>query len=118
LNVHTACPREGVTGSVVDVSSSTAAWVYAHEFGHCVGLPDEYSYSTDVESVKYYKPDGTLDAAISAPPDGKAATDPDATIMAAYGSLTKLPRHAWNIAIETQSLLTEKLGRAIKCKIV
>lgn len=118
LNVHTTYAREGVAGLVVDVSAATTAWVYAHEFGHCVGLPDEYSYSLDTETVKYYKPDGTLDAAISAPPDGKSATDADATIMAAYGSLKKLPRHAWNIAIETQSLLTEKIGRAIKCDII
>jgi type VI secretion system secreted protein VgrG len=118
LNVHSTYEREGVTGLVVDVSASTTDWVYAHEFGHCVGLPDEYSYSTSIETVKYYKPDGSLDSAISAPPDGKDATAADATIMAAYGSLKKLPRHAWNIAIETQSLLTEKLGRAIKCDII
>lgn len=118
LNVHTTYPREGVSGLILDVSSSTTDWTYAHEFGHCVGLPDEYSYSTDIETVKYYKPDGSLDAAISAPPDGKDATASDATIMAAYDSVKKLPRHAWNIAIEVKILLLEKLGREIKCGII
>src|SRR6185436_14436706 len=44
IKVHTTYPREGVTGTVMDVSKTTDAWTYAHEFGHCFGLPDEYSY--------------------------------------------------------------------------
>jgi type VI secretion system secreted protein VgrG len=118
INVHKAYPREGVTGLVMDVSDTTTEWVYAHEFGHCIGLPDEYSYTTDIETVKYYKPNGILDVAISAPPDGKDATDADATIMAAYDSLKTVPRHAWNIAIEVQDLLTSKIGRKITCNIL
>jgi type VI secretion system secreted protein VgrG len=115
LNAHRTYPREGVTGTVVDVSSTTTDWVYAHEFGHCFGLPDEYSYSPDTETVKYYKPDGSLSDPITAPP---IATSADATIMAAYRSVKKLPRHAWSIAIEVRSLLIEKIGRAIKCDII
>jgi type VI secretion system secreted protein VgrG len=118
LNVHSAYPREGVTGSVVDVSATTTPWVYAHEFGHCVGLPDEYGYIDPVETVKYYKPDGALDAAIQAPLNGKPASDPDATIMAAAGSTVILPRHAWNICIEVQQFLTSKIGRTITCDSV
>jgi type VI secretion system secreted protein VgrG len=63
--------REGLSGSVMNVSKTTSAWTYAHEFAHTVGLPDEYLYSADTEKVKYIKPDGTLDGAVSAPPDGK-----------------------------------------------
>jgi type VI secretion system secreted protein VgrG len=118
LNVHTASRREGVTGTVVDVSAKTRPWVYAHEFGHTVGLPDEYSYEDPVETVKYYKPDGTLDSAIRAPKNGKNASEADATIMSADGSLVVLPRHAWNIAIEVQELLTSKIGRKITCDSV
>ena len=117
IKIHQTYPREGVTGDVMDVSKSTSAWIYAHEFGHCVGLPDEYSYSTATETVKYIKPDGTLDTAISAPFNGKLKTAPDATIMAAYDNTTTLTRHGWNIAIEVQELLTTSLGRSIKCSI-
>ncbi len=118
IKIHDTYPREGLTGGVMDVSKSTSDWVYAHEFGHSVGLPDEYSYSTDTETVKYIKPDGTLDAAISAPPGVKAGTAADpATIMSTDQNTKTLPRHAWNIAIEVQELLTAKLGRSIKCTI-
>jgi type VI secretion system secreted protein VgrG len=119
LRVHPTYPREGVSGLMVDVSATTNAWTYAHEFGHCVGLPDEYSYVVaSTETVKYIKPDGSLDAAIVAPYNGKSATAPDATLMAANGNTVLLKRHAWNVAIETQELLTAKLGRPIKCDII
>ncbi len=101
----------------MNVAKSTSDWTYAHEFAHCTGLPDEYSYSTDTEQIKYIKPDGTLDAAISAPSGGKSKTAADATIMSAVDNTTTLERHAWNIAIEVQELLRAKLGRAIKCTI-
>ncbi len=81
-----------------------------------MGLPDEYSYTADTETVKYYKPDGTLDAAISAPPS-KPKTAADATIMSSTNNTTTLPRHAWYVAIEVQELLTAKLGRKITCTI-
>lgn len=117
IKIHDTYAREGLSGDTMNAAKSTSDWTYAHEFAHCVGLPDEYSYSTDTETVKYIKPDGTLDAAISAPPDGKAKTAADATIMSAVDNTTTLKRHAWNIAIEVQELLTAKLGRAIKCTI-
>lgn len=117
INIHNTYPREGLSGKVMNVSKSTSDWIYAHEFAHCVGLPDEYSYSADTETVRYCKPDGTLGAAISAPPGGKSKTAADATIMAAHGNTKTLKRHAWNVAIEVQELLTAKLGRDIKCTI-
>ncbi len=117
IKIHTTYAREGLTGKVMNVSKSTSDWTYAHEFAHCVGLPDEYSYSTDTETVKYIKPDGSLDAAVSAPPNGKSRTASDATIMAAVNNTVTLKRHAWNIAIEVQELLRAKIGRAIKCDI-
>lgn len=117
IKIHDTYPREGLSGYVMDVSKNTSDWVYAHEFAHCVGLPDEYSYSTSAETVKYIKPDGTLDAAVSAP-TFKASGDADATIMSSHGNTTTKKRHGWNIAIETQELLTSKLGRKIKCSII
>jgi type VI secretion system secreted protein VgrG len=117
VKVHTTYPREGVTGDIMDVSRTTSDWTYAHEVAHCFGLPDEYSYTADTETVRYFKPDGTLDAPISAPPGGKSKTAPDATIMSAVDNTIRLERHGWNIAIETQELLTAKLGRKIRCSI-
>ncbi len=116
IKVHKTYPREGVTGNVMDVSKTTSDWVYAHEVAHCFGLPDEYSYTTDTETVKYYKPDGTLSSAISAPPL-KPATDASATIMSTHSNTTVLKRHQWFVAIEAKELLTAKLGREIKCDI-
>jgi type VI secretion system secreted protein VgrG len=117
IKIHDTYAREGLTGSVMNVSKTTTDWTYAHEFAHTVGTPDEYSYTADTETVKYVKPDGSLDAAVTAPPGGKATNDPDATIMAAVNNTTVLKRHGWNIAIEAQELLRSKLGRAVKCDI-
>jgi hypothetical protein len=116
LKVHQTYPRAGVTGNVLDVSKDKTDWVYAHEVAHCFGLPDEYSYTADNETVKYYKPDGTLSEAISAPTI-KPKDAADATIMSSSGNTTVLKRHQWYAAIETQELLTAKLGRKIKCDI-
>lgn len=119
MKVHKKFDREQVTGNVVDVSLGTTDWTHAHEFGHCCGLPDEYSYTDGVdETVKYFKPDGTLGEAIFAPFDGKDANAADATIMGAYSCTIVKPRHAWNIAIEVQELLRAKIGRKITCDIL
>lgn len=118
MKVHQSYPREGVTGYVIDVSKTTTAWIYAHEFGHCVGVPDEYSYTADNETVQYYKPDGTLDSTVISAPPTKPATDTSATIMSTFGNTTVLPRHAWSVAREVQELLTSKIGRPVTCNVI
>jgi len=122
FRVHDQYNREGVTGNFLDVSKDTGAWVYAHEFGHCFGLPDEYGYKPGLEhkdQVVYYKPDGTLDAPFSVPYNGGDPAEPSSTIMAAYGNTTILKRHGWLIAIEARDMLNESgLGREIKCDII
>src|SRR5690606_1637109 len=87
IKIHDTYPREGLSGTTMNVAKDTSDWVYAHEFAHCIGLPDEYSYSTEDETVKYIKPDGTLDSAVSAPPF-TAKTEPDATIMSSHSNNT------------------------------
>jgi type VI secretion system secreted protein VgrG len=114
LRVYTSYPREGEGNGVVSVQTSTTAWIFAHEFGHCVGLPDEYSTLGTADSVRYIKPDGSLDASVTAPAV-KPASDPSATIMSTYDNTTTLNRHCWNVAIEVQALLRSNLGRAITC---
>lgn len=117
MKVHSIYAREGVNGDIINVAKTTTAWTYAHEFAHCVGLPDEYSYTADNETVKYYKPDGSLGLAITAPPEGKPKTAADATIMSAVNNTKTLKRHCWNIAIEAQELLRAKIRRNIVCTI-
>jgi type VI secretion system secreted protein VgrG len=117
LKIHDTYDREGLSGTVMNVSKDTTDWTYAHEFAHCVGLPDEYSYVEDsTETVKYIKPDGTLDVAVSAP-SFKSSSDAGATIMSSVDNTKVLKRHGWNIAIETQELLAAKIGRKITCDI-
>lgn len=117
IKIHNIFAREGVSGNVMNVSKSTKPWTYAHEFAHCIGLPDEYSYTNKRESVQYIKPDRSPTLAISAPPGGKPKNGAGATIMSAVGNTKVEKRHGWNIAIEVQDLLKSKLGREIKCKI-
>jgi type VI secretion system secreted protein VgrG len=122
ISVKDVYPREQVDGTIVRVSKSTSVWTAAHEFGHCFGLPDEYSYDAmggATETVRSYKPDGTLDAAISAP-SNKPSSDASATIMSTHSHNSILLRHGWPIAIEAKELLRSKLkrGRTITCDII
>ena len=108
-----------MTGTVIDVSMATNAQTHAHEFGHCYGIPDEYSYvDGDDETVRYVKPDGSWDAPVPALADAKEPEPKDANMMNAYGSTILYHRHAWQIAIEVQALLRAKIGRKITCDII
>lgn len=106
---------ENVSCAVLNVKKKTTEWIYAHEFAHCIGLPDEYSYTSFVETVRYYQPNGVLGPDIMAIPRTKPAKSVGATIMSTRNNPIILNYHAWNIAIEVQELLKAKLGREIKC---
>ncbi|MET3133013.1 hypothetical protein AAKU55_003295 [Oxalobacteraceae bacterium GrIS 1.11] len=118
LSIADTSLREGVSLKLMSASSTTTEFTFAHEFAHCLGIPDEYSTAEEDRTLRYYKPDGTLDISIDAPVDGKSITDPGATIMSATDCPIRLKRHAWNIAIEAQDVLTKKIGRKIKCNII
>ncbi|KAB8060132.1 type VI secretion system Vgr family protein [Janthinobacterium violaceinigrum] len=119
MQIHKRYDRESVTGTIIDVSASTDGQTHAHEFGHCYGLPDEYSYvEGDDETVKYKKPDGTWDAPVPSLSDDEEPEPAAANIMNSAGSIVIRDRHAWQIAIEVQDLLRTKIGRQIKCDII
>lgn len=118
LQIHKRYDRENVTGDVMNVSLATALTTYAHEFGHCVGMPDEYSYTEFEETVRYFKPDGTLDEPIVCHVNGTSPQDLTQSIMSYAEGARILKRHGWNIAIEAQELLSKKIGRKIRCDIV
>lgn len=119
LFIHREFEREQVAFPNIDVSVNTTPWTYAHEFAHCIGVPDEYSYNEpDEETVRYFKPDGTLDSEVLvAKPDSRELSDPDATMMNAEDCGILKPRHAWNIAREVEELLSNEIGRRIECSI-
>jgi type VI secretion system secreted protein VgrG len=120
MYVHANELRENVSAGEIHIWVNSDEFVYAHEFGHCIGLPDEYSTQEDLTdtTIRYVKPDGTTDQAIHGAAGGKLASAPDATVMSTLNCNKTYPRHAWNIAIEVKDLLTEKTGRKVKCRII
>lgn len=116
IEVRTVQAREKVAQDVVFIKGSTSEWAMTHEFGHCLGLPDEYAAMKEIKYVKYIKPDGSLDVRIDTPAEKESDAD-DSSMMSTHGSDEFLPRHAWNIAIEVQELLSQKLNRNVKCDI-
>jgi hypothetical protein len=106
-------PAAGATSGRIEmhISGGSAAWIYSHEFGHCIGLPDEYSHP----GVSYLKPgrDGLfLQRPGSAIPENRRGRvtahgrDPDLrTEMSTHQTTSLLPRHLWPTAIEVRRLL-------------
>jgi type VI secretion system secreted protein VgrG len=120
LKIHDEEIHEKVMNGAVLLSVLTTMQVHAHEFAHCLGVPDEYSHDeSENRIVNYFKPDTTLAPDIIALSTGYAAdsTDPNGNIMSQKGSTKVELRHGWNIAIEAQALLRKKIGREIKCNI-
>lgn len=88
------------------------AWVYSHEFGHCIGVPDEYGHA----GVQYIRSNGALgqilqrpDAVIPANRQGNihaGVRDPDLrTGMSTFANINLMPRHLWPTAMEVRKLL-------------
>jgi len=119
LLLHKDYDREMVDPPTVYVATTTDGWTYAHEFAHCLGLPDEYSENEDdaPDTVRYIRPDGSVDPATVEALAFRDSTDALATIMSTYHATRTHPRHAWNIAREVQELLRRDLGREITCTV-
>jgi type VI secretion system secreted protein VgrG len=97
------------------LTSSTREWTFTHEYGHCVGLPDEYGRSPEVERVTYMTPQGPPDPPIDVDARGVGARGQELNVMSTHGQYKRSKRHGYFVAIETQELLTEVLGRPIRC---
>lgn len=118
--LHAALERENVDASVLNASTATDAFTYAHEFAHCIGIPDEYGYVVDNDyCVHYFRPDGTVDGEVIQAGEPREMDDPLATLLSGYEAFRyeAVPRHAWNVAREVQELLRDETGREIACEI-
>lgn len=117
MKVARTLERENVTGSGINMGFDSDDYTFAHEFGHCIGLPDEYS-DLEPQIVRYSKPDGTLAKPIKLPGKSKDPVAADMSMMSTNGLDKVFPRNAWNISIEVRDLLTQKTGRKITCNII
>jgi type VI secretion system secreted protein VgrG len=117
LIVYESMVTESVSNFIMELALSSNSYIAAHEFAHCLGIPDEYQVEENYGTLKYIKPDGKYDNTIDLKVR-KEKSSPLATIMSTAYINRRLPRHAWNIAIEVQELLSKKLGRKIKCDII
>ena len=94
------------------IAATEPAWTFSHEFGHCIGLPDEYSSP----GVGCFKPDGREglllqrpDAFVPANRQGGVTSgrrNPGLrTEMSTNPNSSLLPRHLWPTAIEVRRLV-------------
>lgn len=118
LIVYEDIERESVSNFVMELGLASNSYIAAHEFAHCLGIPDEYPTDISYGTLRYRRPDGTFDKVIKITEDKPKESKQSTVMSTAYSKNRLLPRHAWNIAIEVQELLTTKLGRKIACDII
>jgi len=118
MNVSPSELREHVVNMNINVWKETTTWTFAHEYAHCFGVADEYSYHrVNTWALKYYRPDGTLDPEAIRIPVNKPDDDPSATMMSTQNNTKVELRHAWQIALEAQAFLKRHTGRDIECSV-
>ena len=115
--VYKTMERERVANGILEISLDTNTYVAAHEYGHIIGLPDEYPDDEDGKCVVYVKPDGSTDDPVDLT-EYTRKSSPLAGIMSTAYSFQTVPRHAWCVAIEVRDLLSQKTGRKIACEII
>lgn len=120
MRLHDSIERAEVVGNIIYVSVDTDAWVHVHEFMHCLGLPDEYTdeeeEATDV-AISFFMPNGRLSPETIVARPSRSEPDPEATLMSEHHNTVLKPRHAWNIGLEVQQLLSRETGREVACQI-
>lgn len=118
IHAYGTYDREAVSENDVFLSLQTTKEVHVHEFAHCIGLPDEYSYSKtgERELIQYVKPDGSNDTPRVGRPTGD--NSPETKILMSDGTPKFEERHGWPVAIELQKILSKETGRKITCRIL
>jgi len=110
--------REMVDRNMMKTYSESNIWTYAHEFGHMIGLPDEYStdekYKKD-ESISYIDPSGKQESMRVFYDPNKI--NPKANIMSTSDNTRFEERHGWPLAIEAQKLLRANRYKNASCTI-
>ncbi len=110
--------REEVVGNTIYVSVDTNAWVHLHEFMHCLGLPDEYmDVGETAAAIKFFMPDRILSSEVVVTRSSLSESDPAATLMSVHHNTTLKSRHAWNIGLEVEQLLSREIGREVVCLV-
>ncbi|WP_313494103.1 PAAR domain-containing protein [Stenotrophomonas sp.] len=119
LFLHKNYPREEVIGRTIHVTVDTDQWIHVHELMHCLGLPDEYMDDREMPiTIRYFMPDGVLSPDALVTVTMREDDDPESSMMFdQYNPLVK-PRHAWNIGLEVQDLLSREIGREIACTVL
>ncbi len=111
--------REYVSGKGVHLKWDSDAYAMAHEFSHCLGVPDEYVQEKNGNGfVRYYRPDTSASPYIAISHEGHTRGEPLATHMSAENSDVLHLHHAWFVAIEAQQLLRAKIREEITCEIL
>lgn len=119
LQIHEKYDREEVDGELVILSLTTDEFTFIHEFAHCIGVPDEYSYSSkEREKVRYMKPDLTFASDIVVLMETEVEPKANENFMNTNNSLVMLERHAWPIAVEVHRILSDATGRTLRCKVL
>lgn len=108
-------PRAGVAGWNINIGyndvTQHGGWVLAHEYGHTLGLHDEYFYNgVTSATVTYKKADGSSDVITLEPSSGN--------IMFTHSNTRYLNRFYYFVAIQAQELLRTESGRSVTCEIV
>lgn len=95
-----------------DPSIFNVLYTFAHEFGHALGLPDEYGYDILVDSiVQYYKTNGTLDPTKYSAFNrnkNKLLNDPQESIMGVSHSCRVTERQGWVLGIAANKVINNK----------
>ena len=93
-----------------DADLEDDAWTLKHEFGHAIGLEDEYFYSGVTEAtIEYKRADGSSET---------IDLEPAASLMQTRGNTSVKKRFAYFAEIEAQALFREKSGRDVVCEII